>query len=135
MKAVPIIVAADGGRRVCPVPLATHVLLKFPGPSGLLCLPVYTQGKPKNGWLWNGGTDKPTLTPSICSKSGHYADGFKAEKEACWCLYFYQHKEKRPVFSCYICHSYVTSGMVQFLNDCTHEFKGQTLPMLEVEVE
>ena len=27
------------------------------------------------------------------------------------------------------CHSFVRLGMIQFLSDCTHEFKNQTLPL------
>jgi hypothetical protein len=27
------------------------------------------------------------------------------------------------------CHSFVTDGMIQFLDDCAHELKGQTVPL------
>lgn len=29
------------------------------------------------------------------------------------------------------CHSFVTAGRVQFLNDCAHELAGQTVPLPE----
>lgn len=27
------------------------------------------------------------------------------------------------------CHSFVTDGMIQFLDDCGHELRGQTVPL------
>jgi len=56
------------------------------------------------GWEWNRNVDRPTLTPSILSSGGG------------------------PV-----CHSFVNDGKIQFLTDCTHEFAGQTLDLLEVD--
>lgn len=29
-----------------------------------------------------------------------------------------------------ICHFFIRNGMIEFLNDCTHDLKGQTVPML-----
>lgn len=31
----------------------------------------------------------------------------------------------------HLCHSYITEGQIQFLDDCTHELAGQTVPMRE----
>lgn len=31
-----------------------------------------------------------------------------------------------------VCHSFVTDGKIQFLNDCTHALKGQTVDLPEV---
>jgi hypothetical protein len=28
-----------------------------------------------------------------------------------------------------VCHSFVTDGMIKFLDDCTHELKGKTVPL------
>lgn len=56
-------------------------------------------------WSWNGDVDKPTLSPSILTGNSEMG----------------------------VCHSFVKDGMVQYLNDCTHEFAGQTRPLLEVE--
>jgi len=30
------------------------------------------------------------------------------------------------------CHSHVTDGMIQFLGDCFHELKGQTVPLEDI---
>jgi hypothetical protein len=32
-----------------------------------------------------------------------------------------------------VCHSFVTDGRIQFLNDCTHALAGQTVDLPEVE--
>lgn len=31
------------------------------------------------------------------------------------------------------CHLYITSGQIEFLNDCTHAFAGRTVPMEDPE--
>lgn len=34
-----------------------------------------------------------------------------------------------------ICHSFIKDGMIQFLGDCTHELKGKTVKLPEVEID
>lgn len=55
------------------------------------------------GWTWNGRLDKPTFAPSVLSTT-------RGEQPA-------------------RCHCYVRDGQIQFLNDCTHEFAGKTVPV------
>lgn len=55
-------------------------------------------------WGYNGNPDKPTFTPSV---------------RVSW--------NDAGVPGC--CHTFITDGMVHFLNDCTHQFVGQTLPL------
>lgn len=57
-------------------------------------------------WDWNGDMVKPTFTPSLLVD---------------------QHRPESR------CHLFVTDGMIRFLNDCHHELKGQTVPMVSVE--
>ncbi len=64
--------------------------------------------KPPHGWEWNRSVDAPTLRPSILTTSEH--QGLR-------------------------CHSYLTDGIVEFLSDCSHELKGQKVPLLEVTEE
>lgn len=33
----------------------------------------------------------------------------------------------------HICHSYITSGMIKFLGDCTHKLANQTVELPEIE--
>jgi hypothetical protein len=60
-------------------------------------------------WEYNGNADRPTLQPSIL---------------ASWTA---QHNAPR------VCHSFVTDGRIQFLDDCTHHLKGQTVDLPEIE--
>lgn len=80
------------------------------------------------GWGWNGNLEAPTFTPSILLKSGHYAGGAAAERGHCYCNYE-ERTGKKPSFNCAVCHSFVTDGRIQFLDDCTHELAGQTVEL------
>ena len=33
----------------------------------------------------------------------------------------------------YRCHSYIKEGKIEFLNDCTHELKGKTVELPEID--
>lgn len=66
----------------------------------------------RNSWEFNGDFDHPTINPSILMRLD-YTD---------------------PSRQNLVCHSFVTDGKIQFLNDCTHPFAGQTLDLPEVEV-
>lgn len=108
----------DGAMRrsvPCEASEADYVELHMEGHFPLRHIPVILKGSRRDQkgpvWSWNGDVDKPTLKPSILSKIDEYGPN----------------KEKR------ICHTWVNDGMVQYLNDCTHEFAGQTRPLLEVE--
>jgi len=59
------------------------------------------------GWTFNGDYEKPTITDSILVND----DLSKAPP---------------GVFRC---HSHVTNGRIQFLGDCTHPLKGQTVDL------
>lgn len=81
-------------------------------------------------WGWNGDADKPTFTPSVLMRQGHYA--YDQPRDTCWCTYNAAQKakgEKPSPFTCEICHSFVTDGRIQFLGDCTHELAGQTVDL------
>jgi hypothetical protein len=53
-------------------------------------------------WDWNNSFDKPTFYPSL--------------------LIFKDDESKR-------CHSFVKEGMIQFLPDCFHSLKNQTIEL------
>lgn len=69
--------------------------------GGLHMLPIqpYSGGKPC--WTFSGTEESPTLEPSILTKMGPYS-GF-------------------------ICHSYLRNGVIEYLEDCTHKYKGQKI--------
>lgn len=80
---------------------------------------------PSNKWAFNGDYDKPTFSPSILVTSGHYSPGHSGP---CWCTWEERFPNEGPVpYRCGVCHSFVTDGKIQFLNDCTHELAGQTV--------
>lgn len=91
--------------------LSTHLVLYFPfdkdNPFRERILPIQLNGSRANtkNWSWNGDLEKPTLKPSIKTNIGNGQ----------------------------ICHSFVNDGKVQFLSDCTHEFKNQTIELLDIE--
>ena len=53
---------------------------------------------------FNGDFDKPTFTPSVLNN-------FSPDR---------------------ICHSFITDGKIQYLGDCFHELKGQTIELPEL---
>lgn len=86
---------------------------------------VITEGA--GAWGFNGNVEAPTFTPSVLVRSGHFAEGHKGE---CWCT-FEQRTGRTSHFKCFRCHSFVTDGRIQFLNDSTHALAGQTVPLPE----
>lgn len=75
-------------------------------------------------WGWNTNIDRPTFTPSILVRSGHFAPHWDGKN--CWCTYNREDgvADVAP-FKCVTCHSFVTDGVIDFLGDCTHELAGQ----------
>ncbi|WP_335928830.1 DUF6527 family protein [Vibrio parahaemolyticus] len=70
---------------------------------------IYVQGRVT--WIFNGDLANPTFSPSL----------------------MVNRNLSNP--SAPRCHSFISNGQWQFLSDCTHELKGQTVPMIEVNGE
>lgn len=71
-------------------------------------------------WAFNGDYSKPTFSPSVlCTWSEPNDDPAKFD------------------FPCFdvqkVCHSFVVNGVIQFLNDCTHDLAGKNVPMVELD--
>lgn len=109
MKAIPCKLIYGEGFIQCALVEATHVKINIPGPNGIKYLPVILKGRREgsNCWTWNGKVDLPTLKPSV--KTDGYNNGLP-----------------------FVCHSWINEGKAIFLEDSTHEFKGQTLDLIEV---
>jgi len=105
------------------------VRIHCPGCDESHVLAVDGAGRPN--WGFNGDLDRPTLTPSILVTSGHYSPGWTPDKK-CWCSPPPDGEEGWG-FACERCHSFVTDGRIQFLDDCTHALKGQTVDLPEIE--
>lgn len=73
-------------------------------------------------WSWNGDAQKPTFSPSIL------VTGLQCEiKDHRWTGDYVRGPDGQALPS--ICHSFVAEGMIQFLDDCTHRLKGQTVAL------
>lgn len=114
MGARGVLRTAEGGRLLfhCPGCNEAHAVTTGDGPG------------PR--WGFNGDYDRPTFSPSVLLKSGHFCSG--QEGKDCWCTYEARLGKPAP-FKCSICHSFVRDGQIQFLSDCTHELAGQTVPL------
>lgn len=66
-----------------------------------------SEGDPVS-WGWNGSYEKPTFSPSLLINKN--ADGNYPR-----------------------CHLMITEGKMKFLDDCTHEMKGETIEMEDAE--
>jgi hypothetical protein len=116
----------NGAYVECPPAEVTHLMLNLPGPYSRRMLPVMIGGRREGtpNWTWNGSTESPTLKPSILVKGTVPLTDEEADR--------IHAGEKFTPVPC-ICHTFVNDGRVQFLDDCTHEFAGQTLDLLEVD--
>lgn len=61
-------------------------------------------------WTFDNNFDSPTFTPSVLLKQEYTPESGKRT---------------------YICHSFITNGLIIYLNDCTHEFAGKTIEMVD----
>ena len=66
---------------------------------------ITVEGETRPRWQFNGDGDRPTFSPSVLVQWG---------------------MGKLPPK---VCHSFVTDGRIQFLNDCTHHLAGQTVEL------
>lgn len=77
-------------------------------------------------WAFNGDLERPTLSPSLL------VGGVQWDTD----LYpYFQSRRDRhpnvPVGERIVCHSFVTDGRIQFLDDSTHVLAGQTVDLPE----
>lgn len=76
----------------------------------------------QGGWVFNGDVDAPTFTPSILVTGSQKLSDAEAD-----IIMGGGRIEKRPLR----CHSYITDGQIQFLDDCSHGLAGQTVALPE----
>ena len=75
-------------------------------------------------WTFNANFEKPTFTPSLKCMSSH-PKGYSNENPAP--LGWEGEYEES------VCHTFITDGNIKFLDDCTHNLKGQTVELPDVE--
>ena len=119
-----------GIRFNCPACKHATVLCVNWLPKGYVESPT-AQGKPH--WGFNGDFEKPTFTPSVLTRYGHYATASQQPGE-CACDFQERYPDEEPwPWPCAICHSYLTDGKIQFLSDCTHVLANQTVDLPDIE--
>jgi hypothetical protein len=81
---------------------------------------IATKAPQSNGAMWsfNGDMYSPTFSPSLLIRTGSHAVPGFIDPEGL-----------PPV----TCHSFITNGKIQFLSDCTHDLKNQTVDLPEVD--
>lgn len=72
-----------------------------------------TWKKDSDSWTFDENYESPTITPSVA------VTGFKLND-----------KDERVQT---LCHSFITKGKINFCGDCTHDLKGQTVELPEIE--
>lgn len=87
-------------------------------------------GPMEPNWEWNGDMNAPTFSPSIKVTYDHMS----AEGRGRCAEFHLQHgrqptRDEVPYDQHDICHSFVKDGVIEFLGDCTHALRGQTVPI------
>lgn len=78
-------------------------------------------------WGWNGDAEKPTFTPSVLWRYGHFATPEVSPADCYICNHADDDDRK-----CMQCHTFIADGRVQYLSDCTHPLAGQTVDLPEL---
>ena len=85
------------------------------------------------GWEFNGDFERPTLSPSVLVRRGHYCNNPPVPGD-CACDFQQRFPDEEPWdWPCGVCHSFVRDGRIEFLTDCTHALAGQTVELLEIK--
>lgn len=74
----------------------------------------------EQAWTFNNSLTAPTLEPSIRVQGTKPITDEEADK-----IMAGQKITQMPM----VCHSYIRSGQIEFLPDCTHELAGKTVPL------
>jgi hypothetical protein len=81
-------------------------------------------------WTYSGTDEKPTVRASVLSKWIKTPDPLPYDDNGDLVV----GPDGRAVGSKQMkCHSFITNGNIQYLNDCTHYLAGKTVPMEDVE--
>lgn len=95
-----------------------RLMFECPGCGTWKGIPIAPEPDGSGGpiWTWNQSLDLPTLQPSILQ---HGNEANEAQRAAGY-------------LGTPRCHSFVTDGRIQFLDDCTHALRGQTVDLPEL---
>lgn len=75
-------------------------------------------------WSFNGDGNAPTFTPSILVQGSAWVPPVVPGNIDAWRANPWEQSRVEMT-----CHSFVTDGRIQFLDDCTHSLAGQTVDL------
>lgn len=77
-------------------------------------------------WQFNGNVDRPTFTPSVKITGKQTVKNERGEWTGEWVL----DANGNALDEC--CHYILTDGVMNFCGDCTHDLRGQSVPLPEL---
>ena len=80
---------------------------------------------PHNGWTFNNDLDFPTFTPSL-----KHTGIQTINKDGRWTGEWVLDQNKKPIPMC--CHYFIKNGVIQYQNDCTHDFKNKHVALMPI---
>lgn len=92
---------------------------------------LVVESKQGSCWSFNNDVERPTFSPSLLVKTGHYVSGRPQPPDCYHCNR--DRLEDDMGYSCGICHSFIRAGKIEFLNDCTHNLAGQTVELPDLD--
>jgi hypothetical protein len=98
------------------------------------CNRAHTIKTSPDGWGWNGDVERPTFTPSVLVTGRDFTPAGQAEYDAWYEAGCPPLNGKQFESAPSVCHSFVTDGQIQFLDDSTHALAGQTVPLADFPV-
>jgi len=78
-------------------------------------------------WTFNGDTERPTIKASVLSRCNTWIPPVNETNLE----EFHKNPWKQEQVES-ICHSMVTDGRIEFMNDCTHDLKNKTVELPEI---
>ena len=75
-------------------------------------------------WTFDGDMENPTFAPSLLVTSHRWTPPVTPENLEQWKAQPWEQTKVETV-----CHSFIRKGNIEFLGDCTHELRGQTVPL------
>jgi len=79
-------------------------------PACLIQHSIWTKHVEKPNWKFNGNFEKPTFSPSVNIAWKDHENNVQRR-----------------------CHFFVVDGNIQFQSDCTHDLKGKTVPLKDLD--
>ena len=104
-----------------------RLIFRCPGCEDMHAVPIGDGPGPR--WSWNRDIEKPTFKPSIRLSGVDLTEKGLADMDSWFAAGKPDRVPERFESKPSLCHSFVTDGNIEFLNDCTHALVGKTVPL------